>query len=92
MYVENEVTYRTCDSCHKRKIVYPRLAGAYGDIIVSDITSYKNPSKGGVELPLEKGEARGIWNVPEMAEFGSTFVRNVCRHCERGEDVDASST
>ena len=33
MYVENEVTYRTCDNCHKRKIVYPRLAGAYADIL-----------------------------------------------------------
>jgi hypothetical protein len=33
LYVENEVTYKTCDSCDKRKIVYPRLAGAYADIL-----------------------------------------------------------
>ena len=31
--MECEVLYRTCDNCHKRKIVYPRLAGAYADIL-----------------------------------------------------------
>jgi hypothetical protein len=30
---ENEVTYKTCDSCNERKIVYPRLALAYGDML-----------------------------------------------------------
>jgi len=30
---ETEVTYKTCDSCDERKIVYPRLALAYGDML-----------------------------------------------------------
>lgn len=31
--MECEVLHRTCDNCHKRKIVYPRLPGAYADIL-----------------------------------------------------------
>ena len=31
LYVENEVTYKTCDSCNAWKIVYTRLAITYVD-------------------------------------------------------------
>jgi len=31
LYAENEVTYKTCDSCDERKIVYTRLGSVYTD-------------------------------------------------------------
>ena len=73
LYVGNEVTYKTCDSCNERKIVYPRLAGAYADIIVSDITSYKNPSKS----PFRKGGSKGDL---ECAGDGRVWVY-LCSEC-----------
>ena len=39
MYVENEVTYKTCDSCNAWKIVYTKLAITYVDTLLYILTS-----------------------------------------------------